>query len=214
MKWFFHHVPSLVFERISIGDLDCSFFALSNSPSWKMEKLYVVRGSRESVLKMCIGLSRLSGFYVCNIGLPCFMIGIAAALTAAIEPSDYGNRFECMIALYLTLVAIKFVASYLPAISYSTLLDYYTLIAYMFLAGWMIENFAVSPMFFGETNQDRAKVIDRHCVYAYVALWVALHALILFGSKHEYFRKSWEEVQKDDEKVDPSTHKEQIEPNS
>ena len=160
------------------------------------------------MITMHIGLSRLSGFYISNVGLPCFLIGIAASLTTAIEPSDYADRFQCMIALYLTLVAIKFVASFLPVISYSTLLDYYALIAYFFLASWMVENFMVSPLFFGESEQDEAKRIDRRCACVYVALWLSLHLLVVLGAYFDLFRKSWFEVENDDEEVDPDTHKE------
>jgi hypothetical protein len=191
-----------------VGSIKCHFFAVSDTPSWQLDILNVAKGNRDSVLIMNIGMTRLTGFYISNIALPYFLIGTAAVLTTAIDPEDYASRFESMIALYLTLVAIKFVASFLPVISYSTLLDRYTLIAYFFLAAWMIENFVVSPLFFNSDEQKLAKAIDQTCAFIYISLWVSLHFMIVLGSTCDLFRKSWYEVEHDDQEVDPTTHKE------
>lgn len=208
IPWTYPHVPSLVIGRIEVGNVKCHFFAVSDTPSWQLDVLNVTKGNRDSVLIMNIGMTRLTGFYISNISLPYFLIGTAAVLTTAIDPDDYSNRFESMIALYLTLVAIKFVASFLPVISYSTLLDYYTLIAYFFLAGWMIENFAMSPLFWNSEDKHLVHKIDIMCAYIYIFLWVSLHCLIMLGSYCDLFRKSWYEVENDDQEVDPTTHKE------
>ena len=208
VTWTYHHVPSLVQGRIEVGNFKSHFFAVSDTPSWQLDILNVTKGNRDSVLIMNIGMTRLTGFYISNIALPYFLIGTAAVLTTAIEPEDYASRFECMIALYLTLVAIKFVASFLPVISYSTLLDYYTLIAYFFLAAWMIENFVVSPLFFNAEDRQLVRKIDHICALIYIFLWVFLHFLVILGSSCDLFRKSWYEVENDDQEVDPTTHKE------
>lgn len=208
VPWTYDHIPSLVKGRIDVGSLSCNFFSNSDTPSWQLDILSVTKGNRPSVYIMSIGMTRLTGFYISNIALPYFLIGTAAVLTTAIEPEDYGSRFESMIALYLTLVAIKFVASFLPVISYSTLLDHYTLIAYFFLASWMIENFAVSPLFFDSDQKEIVRKIDHTCAFIYISLWVLLHFCIVLGSTCDMFRKTWHEVQCDDEAVDPTTHKE------
>lgn len=192
-----------------MGNLETSnFFAVSETPSWQLDILSVTKGNRDSVFIMNVGMTRLTGFYISNIALPYFLIGTASVLTVAIDPTNYSDRFQSMIALYLTLVAIKFVASFLPVISYSTLLDYYTLIAYFFLAAWMVENFVVSPMFFDSEDRDLVMKIDRACACLYILLWCFLHVLILLGTSCNLFRKSWEAVQDDDAEVDPTTHKE------
>ena len=192
---------------MELGNVLCNFFGVSDTPSWKLDVLKVVKGNRESVLHMNVGMTRLTGFYISNVALPYFLIGTASLLTVAIEPEDYGTRFECMIALYLTLVAIKFVASFLPVISYSTLLDYYTLTAYFFLATWMLENFMVSPLIIPH-DRDTAKKIDHAFASVYLILWIFLHVAIILGSSYDFFRKTWEEVEDDDQDVDPDTHKE------
>lgn len=191
-----------------MGNVASHFFAVSDTPSWQLDILNITKGNRDSVLIMNIGMTRLTGFYISNIALPYFLIGTAAVLTTAIEPEDYASRFESMIALYLTLVAIKFVASFLPVISYSTLLDHYTLIAYFFLASWMIENFAVSPLFFNSDDRQLVRRIDHTCALIYIFLWISLHIMIILGSSCDLFRKSWHDVEDDDQEVDPTTHKE------
>lgn len=139
----------MVRNRLDAQAEKAHFFGVCDTPSWTLDLVLVKRGDRLSSAMFSLGLSRLSGFYISNVAVPYFLIGSGAVLTSGIEPQDYASRLQCMVSLFLTLVAIKFVASFLPVISYSTLLDYYTLVAYIFLAVWMVENFLVSPLFVG-----------------------------------------------------------------
>jgi hypothetical protein len=184
------------------------FFGVCDTPSWQLDIIDVVKGDRQSAAVMSIGMSRLTGFYISNIAIPCYLIGTGAVLTLGINPSDYANRFQCMISLFLTLVAIKFVAQFLPVISYSTLLDRYTLCCYVFLASWMIENFIVSDLFFSHDDHHVVYMIDKCAAVCYVSLWTILHLTIWYGEKHDIFRKSWKDVLEDDQAGNPDTHKE------
>ena len=183
---------------------------MCDTPSWTLDLVLVKRGDRLSSAMFSLGLSRLSGFYISNVAVPYFLIGSGAVLTSGIEPQDYASRLQCMVSLFLTLVAIKFVASFLPVISYSTLLDYYTLVAYIFLAVWMVENFLVSPLFVGggQGQQEAARRVDVFCASVYLLLWLAIHVTIMIGNYYDIFRKPWKEVQQDDEEDNPLAHKE------
>ena len=185
-----------------------NFFGVCDTPSWQLDILHVERGERLSAAIMSLGMSRLTGFYISNIAVPCYLIGTGAVLTIAIPPFEYGDRFQCMIALFLTLVAIKFVAQFLPVISYSTLLDHYTLISYMFLAAWMLENFFVSSLLLNDDEEELGRMIDRYAAIVYVVAWTSMHIVILIGTRRDTFRKSWKDVLDDDQGDNPDAHKE------
>ncbi len=185
-----------------------NFFSASETPSWQLDVLKVNRGERPSCANMAIGMSRLSGFYISNIAVPSYLIGAGAVFTIAIDRADYGSRLQCMIALFLTLVALKFVANFLPVISYSTLLDNYTLLSYLFLAMFMLENFFVTPLFYDHTQDDYIRWVEICAAAAYLVAWTLVHGIILFGSNNDAFRKDWKDVEEDDQATDPSVHKE------
>ena len=191
-----------------------NFFGVCDTPSWQLDILTVQSGERLSAAIMSLGMSRLTGFYISNIAVPCYLIGTGvrvygAVLTIAIPPFDYGDRFQCMIALFLTLVALKFVAQFLPVISYSTLLDQYTLTSYIFLAIWMLENFFVSSLLFEDDTL--SKKIDSYAAVVYLFFWTGLHIVILIGTKRNTFRKDWDSVLDDDQDENPDAHKECVE---
>jgi hypothetical protein len=187
-----------------------NFFGVSDTPSWSLDLVSVKQGARLSSATMSLGMSRLSGFYISNVVIPCFLIGAGAVLTCAIDSDDYANRFQCMIALFLTLVAIKFVANFLPVISYSTLLDIYTLVSYLFLASWMLENFVVAAFFSGDERAPLRSRIDQWAALTYITLWVSLHLVIFLGEKRDIFRKDWKSVIEDVQETDPNAHKESV----
>jgi hypothetical protein len=208
VPWYHKNVSSLIRTRLSESASTHHFFGVCDSPSWQLDVIMVKRGERLSTATICLGLSRLSGFYISNVVIPVFLIGTGGMLTAGIDSSAYGDRFQCMISLFLTLVAIKFVASFLPVISYSTLLDYYNLMSYLFLAVWMLENFLVSPLFIGEESREWVRKWDAIAAIIYLVLWVLVHIAIVLGSYYDLFRKSWADVQEDDGEIDPNSHKE------
>jgi hypothetical protein len=205
--WYCKTVSSVVKMRLGKDAETQNFFGMCDTPSWQLDILQVDRGERLSAAVMSLGMSRLTGFYISNIAVPCYLIGTGAVLTIAIPPSQYGDRFQCMIALFLTLVAIKFVAQFLPVISYSTLLDHYTLTSYIFLAMWMLENFFVSPLLFAEDDALSEK-IDLYAAILYLTLWTGMHVVILVGTKRDTFRKNWSDVLDDDQDENPDAHKE------
>lgn len=206
--WYCNEIPSILRDRLSDAVHKQHFFGESETPSWQLDVLRVERGTRFSTATISLGMSRLSGFYISNVVTPCFLIGTGSVLTTGIEATNYSDRFQCMIALFLTLVAIKFVANFLPVISYSTLLDQYTLTSYIFLAVWMLENFFVSPLVFGYENKETTDVIDMYAASIYLLVWVVFHVVIVFGAKYDLFRKDWNDVLEDDQEQDPNAHKE------
>mmetsp|Transcript_5019 Transcript_5019/g.7667 ORF Transcript_5019/g.7667 Transcript_5019/m.7667 type:complete len:428 (-) Transcript_5019:268-1551(-) len=210
VPWSCRTLSPLVLSRLEEGAVNNNFFGTCDTPSWKLDIMEVSQNGRPASATMKLGLSRLSGFYVSNVALPYFLIGTAAVLTTGIESENYADRFSCMITLFLTIVAIKFVANFVPVISYSTLLDYYTLTAYIFLSCWMIENYVVSPFVLGAGKEEVARQIDIWGGIIYVGLWSMLHVFIMVATKYDLFRKKWEDVVLDDNKADPDTHREAV----
>lgn len=207
--WYCRGISSLIADKLGAEEAqNHNFFGVSETPSWQLDVLKVKKGERPSCANIAVGMSRLSGFYLSNIAIPSYLIGTGAVFTIAIDRSDYGSRLQCMIALFLTLVALKFVANFLPVISYSTLLDNYTLLSYMFLAMFMLENFFVTPLFYDHTQDDYIRWVEICAAGAYLAAWSLVHGIIIFGSNNGTFRKDWKDVEEDDQATDPSVHKE------
>ena len=193
--WSCAHIPEQVTDEL--GSFAASnFIGECDSESWNLDR-FLARQTSPSRCCLKPGLSRLPSFYLWNIVFPVFMIVQIATLTSAIDYTDYGSRFSCMLTLLLTIVAFKFVtSSFVPKVSYQTFLDVYTLTGYVFLAVWMLENFFVSPLF--DATKNEADHTDKVVGAVYTIAWISLHIIIVIGSKFDWFRKSWAQVDIDD----------------
>ena len=71
-----------------------------------------------------VAFERQPQYYLWNIVLVLFLITCMSAYTFSISPSDSAARLELNFTLVLTTVAFKYtVSSYLPKITYLTLMD-------------------------------------------------------------------------------------------
>ena len=173
-----------------------NFVGVCESESWELNRVIMTQPNPDSC-RFKIGMTRLSPFYITNIFFPIFMIVQIAVLTSAVETSDFGTRFSCMLTLLLTIVAFKFVtASYVPKVSYQTFLDSYTMLAYLFLVVWMFENFFISGIF--EIDQEVADRVDDTIGAIYSVNWITINAVIVIGAYFGWFNKTWESVDIDD----------------
>eukprot|EP01038_Epipyxis_sp_PR26KG_P008610 gene8610-11638_t len=81
-------------------------------------------------INFSIALNRKPGYYVSNVMVPIFTLGMISFLSFGINEDgtkmDTGTRLGIVLTLLLTAVAYKLVASSsLPQVSYNTLLDWY-----------------------------------------------------------------------------------------
>lgn len=135
--------------------------------------------------------ARVPDFYLVNIVGIIFVIVLFAASVYAIPASDFAARVSVNLTLLLTAVAFKFVTnSWVPQVSYLTLLDKYTIVAILMLVIQVLENFVVS------LNQDEDDNVNRDKIFAIVftVVWVAFHIYILIGSRRHWFCDEWDKV--------------------
>lgn len=194
--WSLEHIPKIITDSLGMRLARTNFIGQCDTESWELNRLILSQSHARSV-KIKMGMTRLTGFYLNNIVFPVFLIVQIATLTCAIEPELYGDRFSCMLTLLLTIVAFKFVTStFVPRIDYQTLLDVYTSTAYIFLFLWLLQIFFVSPFF--DVSHSTAVDLDKGFGALYTVAWVSLHVFIVVGSYKRIFQKSWKEVDCDD----------------
>lgn len=89
--------------------------------------------------------------------------------------------------------------SYIPKISYQTLLDKYTIFGTMMLGVTIIENFFVSSLF----NPDASPTIeyrDQFFAVVWNVVWWVVHLYLVLGESFDWFRVPWEIVRVEDER--------------
>jgi hypothetical protein len=155
-------------------------------------------------LRICVAFERQPWYYLYNIVLVLFLITCMAAYTFSISPNDSTDRLELNFTLVLTTVAFKYtVSSYLPRITYLTLMDKYVLLTFMFLGLTGLENAVVAVI----VDDDLTSTIDKSFLYGAGGLWLLMHMAGVVCVWRKSFYNSWgekvEELARDFGKGDP-----------
>ena len=129
---------------------------------------------------------RKFGAYVENVALTCFLISTlsgAAYFIEVTEDRSTPDRIMVLLTLLLSAVSFRFVVrSYLPSISYMTLLDHYVRASLVFIVAACIE---VSAVGLASTNGTFAaagadpQYVDDACWLALLVGWTAFNAYCL-----------------------------------
>lgn len=160
----------------------------------------LVVDGRRRLVSTRFGVERNSMYYLTNFFVTMFVVVQFGIFVVSIDCTDFGTRSSVTITLLLTLVAFKFVmGSYIPKISYQTLLDKYTIFGTLMLGVTIIENFFVSSLF---NPQASPEIEYRDQVFAVVwnAVWWLAHGYLVIGERFNWFRVSWEMVKEEDER--------------
>lgn len=121
---------------------------------------------------------RLVGFYFIKVLVPLIMIVFISLIVLFIDPSHIGPKFSIAITAILTLIAYRFLlGNLLPKISYLTDMDYF-LFGSMFLVFAVLVETSIVARLVGREQEDRAKILDYWCRWAFVVLFI----IILAGS--------------------------------
>ena len=179
---------------------DCEFGVAYSFDNWVLSDVMVTFGSagEDGPWSMACSIlaARVPEYYLFNIVGILFLIVMFAASVYAIPISDFSSRVSVNITLLLTAVAFKFVTNtWVPQVSYLTLLDKYTMIAIFMLMVQVLENFIVA------LRSDHENVDDHDGYFAiiYTVSWILFHVVILIGNKFNWFCKSWDKVLNDDD---------------
>ncbi len=138
-----------------------------------------------------------------------FIIVSSGFTVFATDPSDFSNR-SYLFTILLTVVTFKFVTnSYIPMISYLTLMDYYILTAFCFVFCLLSESFVMT--FALKDLQSHANIawfeyVDSLFLVSYIVLWVLFNLFICLATFSDFFgnlciRMSWTDVVSDDDIV-------------
>lgn len=137
---------------------------------------------------MTIGFERQPWYYLSNIVLVLFLITLMAAYTFSIDVTDAASRLELNFTLVLTSVAFKYtVSSYLPRITYLTLMDKYVLATFVFLGVVGFENASVAVL----SNKDTGRFVDRIFLCGAGGMWLLLHLIGLVCIWRKSFYPKW-----------------------
>ena len=112
-------------------------------------------------------------------------ISLASIVVYTMKHDEVSSRYDVLITLLLTVIAFQFVVtSYLPNISYLTLLDKYILFCFVFLIINMIIIAGLSFVEIGEDalNEDEYREREIYCALAVLSLFVVGNTY--FGMKH------------------------------
>ena len=172
-------------------------FLVVESSMWILHDVVasVETETEASTYKIELKLERRSSYYLWNICLPYFLLGLLSLAAYAIPMVD-GNpsdRFGFMMTLILTAVAFKFVTSGLvPKTSYLTLLDKYALLGFFFLVIVLIKDFVLALVIqfssesFADVNKGDIAFTGFMCL-----LWLALHVFMLYANHKKTVHVPW-----------------------
>jgi len=80
-------------------------------------------------------VQRQPAFVLGTVFVPYFIVTTSLGIAAAVSATDPGTRLQITSTLFMTSIAMRYVTlSYLPRISYSTLMDSYVLMSLFFTA--------------------------------------------------------------------------------
>ena len=100
-----------------------------------------------SFLEVAVPVQRLVGHYLLSIVLPNFLIASCIFLASALSPTAaLASRTGLLSGLLMTILGFRYVAlSYLPRVSYPTLIDYYLTLCLVFVIAALVEVAIVVP---------------------------------------------------------------------
>ena len=141
-----------------------------------LETDYGKEWNNYSVMNFRIKLLRKWSIYFWRVGIFMLSISLSSIIVYTMRPDDVSSRYDVLITLLLTVIAFQFVVtSYLPNISYLTLLDKYILFCFAFLILNMIIIAILS-------------IIElENGYYQEIELYSALSVLSLFVISNTYF---------------------------
>jgi hypothetical protein len=169
------------FDTWKLHDCKVQFKSAGNNGPWSM-------GAK-------IMAQRVPDFFLFNIVGLLFLIVMFAASVVGIPYNDFADRLSTTMTLLLTAVAFKFVTnSWVPAVSYLTLLDKYTMLAICMIMLQVLENF-ICVMFEG----DDVALKDSYFALTYVCVWVSFHIYIYIGTYLNWFCLPWSKVIEEDD---------------
>eukprot|EP01034_Spumella_vulgaris_P025365 gene25365-31815_t len=170
--------------------------------TWKLVKQHCLLESfkdRTSSMTFSIRVQRCAMFYVFNVGMVLFIIVASGFTIFATDPAEFNNR-SYLFTILLTVVTFKFVTnSYIPMISYLTLMDYYILMAFCFVFCLLSESFLMTFMCKDAQNMDLFEFVDSVFLISYLVLWVLFNLFICLATFSDFFgnlfiRMSWADV--------------------
>jgi len=125
-------------------------------------------------LRACV--CRKPNFILLNVAAPTSVIAFLSMTTFFVPPADTADRLELSITILLTAVAFKFAsASYLPQISYQTLVDKFCLLCTSFIVLANLSHVILGVLFHWVNVQDATlDAVNVASLVAMVVTWLSV----------------------------------------
>lgn len=132
-----------------------------------------------------ISFERKTDYYLSNILLPYFFIGLVSFGVYSIPlAEDPSSRINFMITIILTAIAFKFVTSGLvPKTSYLTLLDKYITAGFLLFTVTLAKDAALALAIQAGSLTRSASAFDTIYTCTALGLWILVHLLIFIAGK-------------------------------
>lgn len=190
-------VPDSLFEGIAKNAVTVGV----EQHSWVLDDEVKVESKRDDQeFLIAMRLTRVPIFYLYNIVLLTYLLVLVALSVCAIDVFDFTSRLSILITVLLTAVAFKFVINtWVPSISYLTLLDKYIIVSFLFIALIVLESFVLVYL-----NVNVAESLNTVFSIILLILWTAIHIFVVIGWFTNLFVASWDDVIKGN-RTEPQT---------
>ena len=165
----------------------------SSKDIWLVEKvkLKVFHEGNDSQMKIQFRLTRRPEFYLFNILFITFLIVMLSYTVYIVDVHDFSARMGILETNFLTAVAFKFtINTYIPAVSYLTLLDIYMILTFTFIFAIVVASVIMSLL-----DKDDAQYLNFYFTLITSITWISIHILILISNYFGLLTPSWEYVE-------------------
>ena len=167
--------------------------AESSKDIWLVEKvkLRVFHNGNDSQMKIQFRLTRRPEFYLFNILFITFLIVMLSYTVFIIDVHDFAARMGILETNFLTAVAFKFtINTYVPAVSYLTLLDMYMILTFTFIFAIVVASVIMSLL-----DKDDAQNFNFYFTCITSITWILIHFFIIIANYFGLLTPSWEYVE-------------------
>lgn len=182
-------IPPCVFESHAYSAIRL----IAPHDTWLAESVSCecTKEGNDSEISISMRLTRRPEFYILNIVFVNFLIVMISLSVYVIDAQDFASRLGILETNLLTAVAFKFVInSWVPNVSYLTLLDKYIILTFVIIFAIVVASFTMHFL-----NEDDANKLNNIFTYTTASLWIFVHLMIIISYYFQLLTPSWAYVE-------------------
>jgi len=131
------------------------------------------------------GVRRKCGFIIMNAAMPVSVISFLSLTTFFVPPEDTSDRLELSLAVLLTSVAFKFTtSSYLPQISYMTLMDIFTILSTLIIVVVCLFHTGLGILDrWIKVSHDVLNILNKVCIVVTFMAWIGVQMWFVYKER-------------------------------